>query len=87
MPAWTVAPAIPGFTGQVIAPGHHDYEPLRRVWNALHDRRPALLARCATPADVAAAIAYGRRHQPDDRGPQRRTQPARLQHLRRRAGH
>jgi hypothetical protein len=54
-------PAIPGFTGQVVVPDHDDYDQLRRVWNAMHDRRPALIARCATPADVAAAIAYARR--------------------------
>jgi FAD/FMN-containing dehydrogenase len=55
-------PAIPGFTGQVITPGHHEYDDLRRVWNAMHDRRPALIARCATPGDVRAAIKYARQH-------------------------
>jgi hypothetical protein len=53
---------IPGFTGQVGAPGHDDYDQLRRVWNAMHDRRPALIARCATPEDVRTAIAYARLH-------------------------
>ena len=53
---------IPGFTGQVVAPGHDDYDQLRRVWNAMHDRRPALIARCATPEDVRTAIAYACLH-------------------------
>jgi FAD/FMN-containing dehydrogenase len=52
--------AIPGFTGQLIGPDHGEYDALRAVWNAMHDRRPALIARCATAADVAAAIGYAR---------------------------
>lgn len=58
----TAAPTIPGFTGQVIAPGHDAYDELRGVWNAMHDRRPAVIARCATPEDVRTAIAYARQH-------------------------
>jgi len=52
--------AIPGFSGQLIGPGHDRYDELRAVWNAMHDRRPALIARCATAQDVAAAIGYAR---------------------------
>ncbi len=54
--------AIPGFSGQLIAPEDDRYDELRAVWNAMHDRRPALIARCATAADVAAAIGYARAH-------------------------
>jgi FAD/FMN-containing dehydrogenase len=52
--------AIPGFAGQLIDPDHDRYDQLRAVWNAMHDRRPALIARCATAGDVAAAIGYAR---------------------------
>jgi FAD/FMN-containing dehydrogenase len=54
--------AIPGFTGQLIGPDQERYDELRAVWNAMHDRRPALIARCGTAADVAAAIGYARAH-------------------------
>ncbi|WP_375479022.1 FAD-binding oxidoreductase [uncultured Jatrophihabitans sp.] len=58
----TVAAArIPGFTGDVLTPEHEQYDARRRVWNVLHDRRPALIARCAGPSDVAAALEHARR--------------------------
>ena len=56
------APAIPGFTGQFISPDHDRYDELRVVWNAMHDRRPALIAQCRTAQDVAAAIGHARAH-------------------------
>lgn len=50
--------------GKVLCPGDPGYESARSIWNGDIDRRPALIARCATPADVAAAIAFGQdRHQ------------------------
>jgi FAD/FMN-containing dehydrogenase len=48
--------------GQVIAPGDPGFEQGRRVWNSEIDRRPAVIARCACAADVAAAIGYARQH-------------------------
>jgi FAD/FMN-containing dehydrogenase len=48
------------FSGQLIRPGDPGYEEDRMVFNAMIDRRPALIARCATTADVAAAVAFGR---------------------------
>ncbi len=51
---------IPGFTGEVHLPGDRDFDQDREVWNALVDRRPALIARCTSAADVAAAVRYGR---------------------------
>jgi FAD/FMN-containing dehydrogenase len=50
------------FGGQLITPTDPDYEAARRVWNGLIDRRPALIARCADAADVAAAVRFGRQH-------------------------
>jgi FAD/FMN-containing dehydrogenase len=47
-----VTAVIPGFTGQVITAGDDRYDELRSIWNAMHDRRPAMIARCENAADV-----------------------------------
>ncbi len=49
--------------GQVLLPGQGEYEQARRVWNAMFDKRPALIARCATPSDVVQAVGFAREHQ------------------------
>jgi FAD/FMN-containing dehydrogenase len=49
-----------GFHGQVLLPDQDGYHSARQVWNAMVDRRPAVIARCASPADVAAAVRLGR---------------------------
>jgi FAD/FMN-containing dehydrogenase len=57
----TSSPAdIPGFEGQLIGPEDSAYEEARNVYNAMIDRRPALIARCAGPADVAKAVDFAR---------------------------
>ena len=51
---------IPGFDGTLIGPDDDGYDTHREVWNAVVDRRPALIARCTSAADVAAAIGFAR---------------------------
>jgi FAD/FMN-containing dehydrogenase len=49
-----------GFAGQIIHTGEPGYEGARRVWNGVVDRRPALIARPCSTADVAVAIGVAR---------------------------
>jgi FAD/FMN-containing dehydrogenase len=49
-------------TGQLIGQESSEYEEARKVYNAMIDRRPVLIARCAGPADVARVIAFAREH-------------------------
>ena len=47
-------------TGRLVGPGDADYDTTRSVWNGGIDRRPAVVARCADPADVATTIRFAR---------------------------
>lgn len=49
-----------GFAGTVLKQGDPGYDAARSVWNAMVDRRPALIARCTRTEDVVAAVRYGR---------------------------
>ncbi|MER5203739.1 FAD-binding oxidoreductase [Streptomyces sp. NPDC002825] len=46
--------------GEVIGPQDEGYDEARRIYNAMIDRRPAVIARCADTADVRAALRYAR---------------------------
>jgi hypothetical protein len=42
---------------EILRPNDAGYDGARRIHNGLIDKRPALIARCRTAADVAAAVA------------------------------
>jgi FAD/FMN-containing dehydrogenase len=46
--------------GTVSVPGDADYDAARRCFNALVDRRPAVIARCLGAGDVATALDFAR---------------------------
>ncbi len=48
--------------GDLIAPDHPDYDAARKVYNAMIDKRPALVVRAADVADVIATVALAREH-------------------------
>ena len=48
--------------GALLCPGDDGYDAARTVYNAMIDRRPALIARCAGTADVIAGVQFARAH-------------------------
>ena len=56
----TVAELAAELRGAVVCPGDDAYDSARALWNAAHDKHPALIAQCAGPADVAAALRFAR---------------------------
>ena len=48
------------FAGELIDAGHPDYDTVRKLYNGVHDRRPALIARCTSAGDVVHALALAR---------------------------
>jgi FAD/FMN-containing dehydrogenase len=49
-----------GVRGQLIGPNDPDYDAARRVYNAMIERRPALIVRAADIADVVSAVKHAR---------------------------
>src|ERR1700744_5191099 len=48
------------FGGTLVLPGDAGYDQARSVWNGEIDRHPAVIARCTSPEQVAAALSFGR---------------------------
>ena len=51
-----------GARGEVLTPQSPDYDEVRSIWNAMIDRRPGLILRCAEAADVVEAVNFARKH-------------------------
>lgn len=50
------------FRGSLLPPDDEGYDDARTVWNAMIDRRPGVIARCAGTADVINAVNFAREH-------------------------
>jgi FAD/FMN-containing dehydrogenase len=46
--------------GTLLQPVDYEYDAVRTIWNAMIDRKPALIARCASTSDVISALRFGR---------------------------
>ncbi len=46
--------------GRLFRPQDAEYDNARKIWNAMIDRRPALVARCACAADVRQSVRFAR---------------------------
>ena len=49
-----------GFQGAILLPSDAGYEGARAIWNAMIDKRPAVIARCASTADVVRAVKFAK---------------------------
>ena len=47
-------------TGPVMLSEHPGYESARKVWNGMHDKHPALIARCRSTQDIQLAVDFAR---------------------------
>lgn len=48
--------------GDILLPSDAGYDEARRIFNAMMDRRPGVIVRCAGTADAVAAVQFAREH-------------------------
>ncbi len=48
--------------GEVMLADHTQYDSVRKLWNGMHDKRPALIAQCQSAGDAATAVTFAREH-------------------------
>ncbi len=63
LPGSSVEALAASLRGGLLLAGNQDYDRTRRLWNALFDKKPALIARCTGAADVQQAVNFAREHQ------------------------
>ena len=56
----SIASFRPGFRGRLLSSADEGYDPSRKVWNAMIDKHPGLIAKCAGAADVIRAVNFAR---------------------------
>ena len=58
----TIDELASGLRGQLLCCDDPAYDAVRRVWNGMVDKRPALIARCAGAADVIHCVRFAREY-------------------------
>ncbi|MBI1851117.1 MAG: FAD-binding oxidoreductase [Planctomycetes bacterium] len=49
-----------GFEGEIVLPSDAAYGDARKIWNAMIDKRPAIIARCAATSDVVRSVNFAK---------------------------
>ena len=62
LPGTSIEALAAGLRGEVLLAGNSDYDRTRRLWNAVFDKKPALIARCTGASDVRNAVNFARDH-------------------------
>jgi FAD/FMN-containing dehydrogenase len=60
VPLTDVARFVAAIRGRVLRAGDDEYESAREIWNAMIDKRPALIVRCSHTSDVVNTIKFAR---------------------------
>ncbi len=47
-------------SGELLLPGHPEYNDARKIWNGMFDRYPAMIVRCGDATDVSRALRFAR---------------------------
>jgi FAD binding domain/Berberine and berberine like len=50
------------FGGELVGPGDSSYDEERALFNAMIDKKPAVIAKCASTGDVASVIGFAKAH-------------------------
>ncbi|WP_018613278.1 FAD-binding oxidoreductase [Segetibacter koreensis] len=52
----------PLINGSIITPGNGEYNTVRKIWNGMIDRNPAVIVRCINTNDIIHAVRFARDH-------------------------
>jgi len=63
LPGSSIEALAASLRGDLLMQGSEGYDSARRVWNAMFDKKPALIARCTGASDVRHAVDFAREHQ------------------------
>ncbi|MBF8293177.1 MAG: FAD-linked oxidase, partial [Steroidobacteraceae bacterium] len=56
LPGSSIEALAASLGGDVLLPDSQDYDRTRRIWNAMFDKKPALIVRCTGASDVRRAV-------------------------------
>jgi FAD/FMN-containing dehydrogenase len=62
VPADAIEGLAASLRGDLVHPSSESYDETRAIWNAMIDRRPGLIVRCAGTADVVQAVRFAKQH-------------------------